>query len=249
LYTTDPNPRVGCVLVRDGEVVGSGWHQRAGGPHAEVLALQEAGDRARGAIAYVTLEPCCHHGKTPPCSDALIQAGVQRVIAAMEDPNPRVAGQGLAQLQQAGIEVETGLMQAQAEALNPGFTLRMRNGRPLVRCKLAMSLDGRTAAADPDQHARDLIEQLLFTSPGERVHRPDFGTGLRDLVFAPNSPELASATQLLVQGALQQGLAELIQVDAVEVESEESTLTVTVRYVVRRTQEPRVAQFEQEVGK
>jgi len=108
---------------------------------------------------------------------------------------------------------------------------------------------GRTAAADPDQHARDLIEQLLFTSPGERVHRPDFGTGLRDLVFAPNSPELASATQLLVQGALQQGLAELIQVDAVEVESEESTLTVTVRYVVRRTQEPRVAQFEQEVGK
>ena len=147
LYTTDPNPRVGCVLVRDGEVVGSGWHQRAGGPHAEVLALQEAGDRAHGAIAYVTLEPCCHHGKTPPCSDALIQAGVQRVIAAMEDPNPRVAGQGLAQLQQAGIEVETGLMQAQAEALNPGFTLRMRNGRPLVRCKLAMSLDGRTAMA------------------------------------------------------------------------------------------------------
>lgn len=147
LYTTDPNPRVGCVLVKDGEVVGEGWHAVAGGPHAEVVALQQAGAAARGATAYVTLEPCCHHGKTPPCSDALITAGVARVVAAMEDPNPRVAGQGLRQLQQAGIEVASGLLSAQAEALNPGFVQRMRIGRPFVRSKLAMSVDGRTAMA------------------------------------------------------------------------------------------------------
>lgn len=147
LYSTDPNPRVGCVLVRDGEVVGEGWHAVAGGPHAEIVALQHAGEAARGATAYVTLEPCCHHGKTPPCSDALIQAGVVRVVAAMEDPNPRVAGQGLEQLKQAGIEVSAGLLQSQAEALNPGFVQRMRTGRPFVRSKLAMSVDGRTAMA------------------------------------------------------------------------------------------------------
>ena len=148
LYTTDPNPRVGCVLVRDGRIVGEGWHRRAGEPHAEVLALREAGQRARGATAYVTLEPCCHHGRTPPCSDTLIHAGVARVVAALEDPNPRVAGKGLQQLAQAGIEVACGVLAAQAEALNPGFCMRMRRGRPLVRCKLAMSLDGRTAMAD-----------------------------------------------------------------------------------------------------
>ena len=130
LYTTDPNPRVGCVIVRDGEVVGTGWHRRAGEPHAEVYALREAGERAQGATAYVTLEPCCHHGRTPPCSEALIRAGVARVVAAMEDPNPKVAGSGLAQLQQAGIAVESGLLQAQAEDLNPGFVKRMRHGRP-----------------------------------------------------------------------------------------------------------------------
>jgi diaminohydroxyphosphoribosylaminopyrimidine deaminase/5-amino-6-(5-phosphoribosylamino)uracil reductase len=147
LYTTDPNPRVGCVLVREGAVVGEGWHDRAGGPHAEIVALELAGERARGATAYVTLEPCCHHGRTPPCSDALVRAGVKRVVAAMPDPNPRVAGKGLEQLAQAQIEVESGLLAAQAEALNPGFVMRMRHGRPMVRCKLAMSLDGRTAMA------------------------------------------------------------------------------------------------------
>lgn len=147
LYTTDPNPRVGCVLVRDGAVVGEGWHERAGGAHAEVAALQHAGANARGATAYVTLEPCSHHGRTPPCSVALIEAGIARVVAAMEDPNPRVAGRGLAQLRQAGIAVEVGLLAAQAEALNAGFVMRMHRGRPLVRCKLAMSLDGRTAMA------------------------------------------------------------------------------------------------------
>ena len=147
LYTTDPNPRVGCVLVKGNAVVGEGWHERAGEGHAEVHALAQAGEQARGATAYVTLEPCSHHGRTAPCCDALIDAGVSRVVMAMQDPNPQVAGQGLARLQQAGLEVETGLMEAHAEAINPGFLMRMREGRPYVRCKLAMSLDGRTAMA------------------------------------------------------------------------------------------------------
>jgi diaminohydroxyphosphoribosylaminopyrimidine deaminase/5-amino-6-(5-phosphoribosylamino)uracil reductase len=146
-YTTDPNPRVGCVLVRNGEVVGEGWHVRTGGPHAEINALRAAGERAAGATAYVTLEPCCHHGRTPPCTEALITAGVRRVVAAMEDPNPRVSGAGLQTLQAAGIEVCSGVLAAEAERLNPGFVMRMRQGRPWVRCKLAMSLDGRTAMA------------------------------------------------------------------------------------------------------
>lgn len=147
LYTTDPNPRVGCVLVRGEEVVGEGWHVRAGGPHAEINALRAAGARAAGATAYVTLEPCCHHGRTPPCTDALIASGVRRVVAAMEDPNPRVGGAGLKALRAAGIEVRSGVLAAEAERLNPGFVMRMREGRPWVRCKLAMSLDGGTAMA------------------------------------------------------------------------------------------------------
>lgn len=159
LFSTDPNPRVGCVLVKAGEIVGEGWHVRAGEPHAEINALQAAGalvkhgakstakNGAKGATAYITLEPCCHHGRTPPCSDALIAAGVSRVVVAMEDPNPQVAGQGLAQLQKAGIETRSGVMQTQVEALNPGFIQRMRHGRPFVRGKMAMSLDGRTAMA------------------------------------------------------------------------------------------------------
>ena len=147
LYTTHPNPRVGCVLVKQGEVVGEGYHRRAGEPHAERNALAMAGDKARGATAYVSLEPCSHHGRTPPCSDGLIEAGVSRVVAAMQDPNPLVAGAGLRQLESAGIQVEVGLMQTQAEAVNPGFIRRMRDGLPYVRAKLAMSLDGRTAMA------------------------------------------------------------------------------------------------------
>ena len=147
LYTTHPNPRVGCVIVNNGEVVGTGYHIQAGGPHAEVYALQEAGEKARGATVYVTLEPCCHHGKTPPCTDALIKAGVARVIAAMQDPNPQVAGDGLLQLTNHDIETEVGLLEQQAHELNPGFIHRMKIGRPYVRCKLAMSLDGRTAMA------------------------------------------------------------------------------------------------------
>ncbi len=145
LYSADPNPRVGCVLVRDDEVVGEGWHERAGEAHAEVIALEAAGDQARGATAYVTLEPCCHHGRTPPCTDALLQAGVARVVAAMRDPNPQVSGQGLAILGEAGVAVDCGLLETEARALNPGFIQRMTAARPLVRVKLAMSLDGRTA--------------------------------------------------------------------------------------------------------
>ncbi|MBI3571034.1 MAG: bifunctional diaminohydroxyphosphoribosylaminopyrimidine deaminase/5-amino-6-(5-phosphoribosylamino)uracil reductase RibD [Gammaproteobacteria bacterium] len=148
LYTTDPNPRVGCVVVRDEKVVGEGFHERAGQPHAEAMAVRAAGDRARGATVYLTLEPCCHHGKTPPCTDALIAVGVARVVAAMQDPNPRVAGQGFTALTQARIKAESGLMQPDAEALNPGFIRRMKQGRPFVRVKLAASLDGRTALAN-----------------------------------------------------------------------------------------------------
>lgn len=147
LYTTDPNPRVGCVLVKDGAIVGEGWHQRAGAGHAEINALAAAGDLASGATAYVTLEPCCHHGRTPPCTEALLAAGITRLVAAMADPNPQVAGRGLAQLRAAGVTVEVGIMEPEAKELNPGFSLRMRSGRPFVRCKLAMSLDGRTAMA------------------------------------------------------------------------------------------------------
>ena len=145
LYSTTPNPRVGCVLVRDGVVIGEGWHQRAGEPHAEVYALRAAGEQARGATAYVTLEPCSHYGRTPPCADALIAAGVARVVAAMQDPNPSVSGNGLARLREAGISVDCGLLSGAAEELNIGFVSRMTRGRPWVRMKLAASLDGKTA--------------------------------------------------------------------------------------------------------
>ncbi|MBE0613947.1 MAG: bifunctional diaminohydroxyphosphoribosylaminopyrimidine deaminase/5-amino-6-(5-phosphoribosylamino)uracil reductase RibD [Burkholderiales bacterium] len=148
LYTATPNPRVGCVIVRDGEVVGTGWHEKTGGPHAEIVALRAAGERARGATAYVTLEPCSHHGRTPPCIDALIEAGITRLVAAMQDPNPKVAGSGFDRLRAAGIAVESGLMQDEAQALNVGFVSRMRRGRPWVRMKIAASLDGRTALAN-----------------------------------------------------------------------------------------------------
>ncbi|MDQ8021814.1 MAG: bifunctional diaminohydroxyphosphoribosylaminopyrimidine deaminase/5-amino-6-(5-phosphoribosylamino)uracil reductase RibD [Moraxellaceae bacterium] len=148
LYTTTPNPRVGCVIVKDDIVVGEGWHERAGEPHAEVHALRDAGDKARGATAYVTLEPCSHFGRTPPCCDALVRAGVARVVAAMEDPNPRVAGQGFARLRDAGIEVEVGVMSDEARALNEGFLSRVERNRPFVRLKVAASLDGKTALAN-----------------------------------------------------------------------------------------------------
>ena len=145
LWTTSPNPRVGCVVVRDGKIVGEGWHEKAGEPHAEVHALRAAGELARGATAYVTLEPCSHHGRTPPCAEALVAAGVSRVVAAMSDPNPLVAGQGLAMLRAAGIETACGLMENEARELNIGFVSRMTRGRPWLRLKVAASLDGKTA--------------------------------------------------------------------------------------------------------
>jgi diaminohydroxyphosphoribosylaminopyrimidine deaminase/5-amino-6-(5-phosphoribosylamino)uracil reductase len=145
LNSTTPNPRVGCVIVNDGQVVGEGWHVRAGGRHAEVHAVQAAGEKARGATVYVTLEPCSHHGRTPPCTESLLAAGVRRVVAAMEDPNPLVAGQGLASLRQAGVLAECGLLAAEATEINLGFVARMTRARPWLRLKLAASLDGKTA--------------------------------------------------------------------------------------------------------
>jgi len=145
LYTTDPNPRVGCVIVKAGNIVGEGWHRRSGGPHAEILALQQAGSQAKDATVYVTLEPCCHTGKTPPCTDALIDAGVARVVVAMQDPNPLVAGKGLERLSDKGIEVDSDVLKEESRKLNPGFIKRMETGLPFVRVKMAMSLDGRTA--------------------------------------------------------------------------------------------------------
>lgn len=148
LYTSHPNPRVGCVIARGERIVGEGWHERAGQPHAEVHALRAAGEQATGATAYVTLEPCSHHGRTPPCVDALIAAQVARVVFAVGDPNPQVNGRGAQVLRSAGIQVVSGLLEREAGELNPGFLKRMRTGRPWVRVKLAMSLDGRTALAN-----------------------------------------------------------------------------------------------------
>jgi len=160
LYTTEPNPRVGCVLVRDGQIIGEGWHRRAGEGHAEIEALASVKGSVDGATAYVTLEPCSHQGKTGPCCDALIKAGVSRVVAAMQDPNPLVAGRGFKRMQEAGVEVAFGVLQEQARALNPGFIKRMETGLPYVRIKLAMSVDGRTAM--------DSGESQWITGPAAR---------------------------------------------------------------------------------
>lgn len=145
LYSTHPNPRVGCLIINQGRIVGEGWHSIAGQSHAEIHALRQAGSSAKGAIVFVTLEPCCHFGSTPPCADALIRAGVSRVVIAMTDPNPKVAGQGIRRLLDAGIVVECGVLEQQARQLNRGFIKRMTNGLPLVRLKMGLSLDGRTA--------------------------------------------------------------------------------------------------------
>lgn len=170
LYSTHPNPRVGCVIVREGQIVGEGWHALAGEPHAEVHALRQAGEQARGATAYVTLEPCSHHGRTPPCANALVNAGVTRVVASMQDPNPEVAGRGLLRLMTAGIAVQCGVLEAEARALNKGFIKRMETGQPYVRVKLAMSLDGRTAMASGESQwitgpeARSAVQRLRAQS-------------------------------------------------------------------------------------
>jgi diaminohydroxyphosphoribosylaminopyrimidine deaminase/5-amino-6-(5-phosphoribosylamino)uracil reductase len=167
-YTTAPNPAVGCVLVKDGEIIGEGWHRKAGMPHAEREALADAkakGHDVRGATAYVTLEPCSHTGRTPPCADGLIEAGISRCVVAMQDPNPQVAGEGIRKLQQAGIQTEVGVLSQQARALNPGFLSHMEQKRPFVRLKMATSLDGRTALANG--------ESKWITGPlsREQVHK------------------------------------------------------------------------------
>ncbi len=195
LFTTHPNPRVGCVIVKNTQIIGEGFHYKAGKGHAEVNALKQAGDAAKNATCYVTLEPCCHHGKTPPCADALIKAGVSEVIVAMEDPNPLVAGQGIAALEQAGIKVTVGICREQAEGLNPGFIKRMKTGLPFIRVKIGASLDGRTAMASGEsqwitgkESRKDVqkframssavvtgIETVLADDPSLNVRDPDFG--------------------------------------------------------------------------
>ncbi|HWV62580.1 MAG TPA: bifunctional diaminohydroxyphosphoribosylaminopyrimidine deaminase/5-amino-6-(5-phosphoribosylamino)uracil reductase RibD [Oxalicibacterium sp.] len=242
LYTTMPNPRVGCVIVRDGEIVGEGAHLRAGEHHAEVDALRQAGDLARGADVYVTLEPCSHYGRTPPCANALIQAGVKRVFAAMQDPNPDVAGSGLKLLEAAGIEVHAGLLQPEAEALNPGFISRMSHGTPYVRSKIAASLDGRTAltngvsqwitgeAARADvQHWRARSCAILTGSatvlhddPQMTVRSLDIGRQpLRvvadsQLAISPHARILADGNALVVYASDPHGKAEALRAAGIE---------------------------------
>ncbi len=223
LWTTAPNPRVGCVIARGSEIIGRGWHERAGGPHAEVAALAEAGTGARGATAYVTLEPCSHHGRMPPCADALIEAGLVRVVAAIGDPDPRVNGGGLQKLHDGGIEVALGLMQAQARALNIGFFSRIERHRPWIRVKLAGSIDGR--AIGPDGRSQWItaeparrdghrfraradavltgIGTILADDPGLDVRLPEFQARRRVVVVDSRArlPEsarvLSTASELL----------------------------------------------------
>lgn len=170
LYTTQPNPRVGCVIVRDGEIVGEGFHYRAGEGHAEVNAITAAQGKTQGATAYVTLEPCSHYGRTPPCAEGLMKAGVSRVVAAMVDPNPQVAGRGMQMLADAGIQTSSGLLESEAQLLNPGFIKRMESGLPRVRLKMATSLDGRTAMASGESQwitgveARRDVQRLRASS-------------------------------------------------------------------------------------
>lgn len=209
-YTTMPNPRVGCVLVNDGQVVGEGWHERAGEGHAEVRAIAAAGARARGATAYVTLEPCSHTGKTGPCCQALIDAGMVRVVYAMQDPNPEVAGRGLARLVEAGIEVAGPLLEIDAWHLNPGFIRRMETGMPLVRCKMAMSVDGRTAMASGESKwvtgpaARADVQKLrakscaIITGIGSILHDDSSLTVRADELKLPNAGLAAEIAPLRV---------------------------------------------------
>lgn len=218
LFSTHPNPRVGCVIVAGGEVVGEGWHVRAGEPHAEVHALRQAGERARGATAYVTLEPCSHHGRTPPCAEALVRAGVGRVVAAMQDPNPQVAGRGLALLRAAGIAVACGVLESEARELNVGFIKRMERGLPYVRVKLAMSLDGRTAMASGESQwitgpaARAAVQRLrarssviitgadtvLFDNARLTVRADELGVDAEQAALAAARPPL----RVLIDGQL-----------------------------------------------
>jgi diaminohydroxyphosphoribosylaminopyrimidine deaminase/5-amino-6-(5-phosphoribosylamino)uracil reductase len=213
LYSTSPNPRVGCVLVKQGQVMGEGWHAKAGCAHAEVNALVAAGDNARGATAYVTLEPCAHTGKTPPCADALIRAGVATVVYAMRDPNPLVAGKGLARLQEAGITVLGPILEADARALNPGFIQRMETGKPWVFAKAASSLDGRTAMQSGESQwitgtaARGDVQKLrarscaIVTGVGT-VMQDDPALTVRDMALSLMD-ELRQPLRVIVDSQLQ----------------------------------------------
>lgn len=214
IETTHPNPRVGCVLVRHGDIVGEGFHERAGGLHAERLALRAAGPRAHGATAYVTLEPCCHVGRTPPCTEALLAAGVTRVVAAMEDPDSRVRGAGFAALRAASVPVDVGLMRAEAERLNRGFVSRTTRGRPFVVAKVAVSLDGRTALENGESQwitgpaARADVQRLraassaILTGMGT-VRRDDPRLTVRGAVErAPLRAIIASDLSLSLQARL-----------------------------------------------
>lgn len=236
LYTTTPNPRVGCVLVNHGRVVGEGLHVRAGLGHAEVNALAQAGSQAKGATAYVTLEPCNHQGRTGPCSQALIDAGVSGVFYGMQDPNPQVAGQGLARLREAGIMVHGPLLEAQAQALNPGFIKRMLTGLPYVRCKLAMSLDGRTAMANGESQwitgsaAREDVQALrarscsivtgsgtvLADNPALTVRSPAIEHAVSQLALTESQPvSLRQPLRVVVDGQLRTPLdAQLLNTPA-----------------------------------
>ena len=201
IFSTAPNPRVGCVIVKGGEVIGQGFHVRAGEPHAEVHALRQAGEKARGATAYVSLEPCAHQGRTPPCADALIAAGVARVVVACRDPNPLVAGQGIARLQAAGIDVTEGVCEEEAQALNSGFFRRITTGRPFVTVKLAASLDGKTAlangesqwitseAARADVHYHRLAADAIIAGTGSII-RDNARLTARYPTELPNQPPL-----------------------------------------------------------
>lgn len=204
LYTASPNPRVGCVLVRNGEVIGEGWHQRAGLPHAEIDALQHCHENPAGATAYVTLEPCAHHGRTPPCCDKLIEVGVARVVIASIDPNPLVGGNSIQRLREAGIEVSGGLMADESRQLNCGFFSRMERRRPWVRLKLAASIDGRTALAsgeskwitsaparDDVQHLRARADCILTGAGTVLADNPRMSVRLPDLPLAHRQPLLA----------------------------------------------------------
>lgn len=202
LYSTDPNPRVGCVIVKDGQIIGEGFHRKAGEGHAEVNALLQAGEAAQDATAYITLEPCSHFGRTPPCCDGLIKAGIRSVVCAMVDPNPQVSGSGFARLMAAGIDVTIGILEAQARALNPGFIKRMQTGMPYVRLKLACSLDGRTAMQSGESQwitgpaARSDVQRLRAQSSAivtgiESILQDDSALTVRACELNFDDPELA----------------------------------------------------------
>ncbi|MCL4120551.1 UNVERIFIED_CONTAM: hypothetical protein GTU68_041416 [Idotea baltica] len=208
VYSTHPNPRVGCVIVQNENIVGAGWHSLAGQPHAEIYALNEAKDKARGATAYVTLEPCSHQGRTGPCADALINAGIKQVVVAMTDPNPQVSGKGLARLKQAGIVVVCGVLAEESRQLNEGFCKRMEQGLPFVRLKMAMSLDGRTAMSSGESQwitqapARSIVQKLRAQSSAIVVGADTVLVDRARLTVRPDELDQRTVLRVLIDGQL-----------------------------------------------